>query len=373
MPTQAVRRLALDAFRNYDNAVFELPVGPVILVGENGAGKTSLLEAISLLAPGRGLRGASIAEIQNHFIARPWAMSVQIEGRKGQSQIGVGADPESPREKRVLRVDGKTGKSSFLLEQLSILWLTPEMDRLLAESASERRRFMDRLVFVLNAEHRTRVGRYEEAMRSRLRILREGPFDDTWLNALEDAMAREGMAIAASRKEWADCLASHFLADPTPFPPVHVHVEGFAENLIETKAALDAEETFRATLKENRQEDAACGTTAHGPHRSDLRVFHSASGLPAALCSSGEQKALLISLILAQARLLHALHGSAPLLLLDDITAHLDEARREALATQTVELGCQAWLTGTDAGFFDAFRGDAEFFHLEKSPARIVA
>jgi len=319
------------------------------------------------------LRGASIPEIQNHFVGRPWAFAAEIEGRQGESRVGIGADPESPRDKRVLRIDGKTGKSSSLLGQLSILWLTPEMDRLLAESASERRRFMDRLVFVLNAEHRARVSRYEEAMRQRLRLLREGPFDDTWLNALEDAMAREGMAIAATRKDWAEHLTAHFLADPAPFPPVHVHVEGFAEGLIEKKAALDAEETFRAALKENRQEDAACGMTQFGPHRSDLRVFHGASGLAAALCSAGEQKALLISLILAQARLLHTLHGTAPLLLLDDITAHLDEARREALAAQVLELRCQAWLSGTDAGFFDAFSGEAQFFHLEKGPARIGA
>jgi DNA replication and repair protein RecF len=367
-----LRRLSLDAFRNYDRLALEFEPHPIVLVGENGAGKTSLLEAVSLLSPGRGLRGATLAELQNHqHPARGWALSADIHGRQGETTIGVGADREAPREKRVLRIDGKSGKSSAtLLSHLSILWLTPDMDRLLSESTSERRRFMDRLVFNLDAHHRARVTRYEEAIRSRARILRDGPMDDVWLKSLEDTMAREGMAIAAARKDWSARLEAHLPENPHPFPPVHVQVEGFAETLIETKAAVDAEEVLRRKMKETRSSDQAAGTTEFGPHRSDLRVFHKATGMAANLCSAGEQKALLISLIFAQAQLLKKLHGYAPLLLLDDITAHLDESRREALALQILHLGSQAWLSGTDAGFFDALRHDAQFFTISHGLAR---
>ncbi|MBI3419838.1 MAG: DNA replication/repair protein RecF [Proteobacteria bacterium] len=370
-----VCRIALEAFRNYDHLTLEIAPAPVVLVGENGAGKTSLLEALSLLNPGRGLRSATLSELQNRFIAaRSWAVSAMAEGRQGQVQIGIGGDPEAPREKRVLRIDGKTGRAaSTLLDHLSILWLTPEMDRLLSESASERRRFMDRLVFTLQPDHRARVSRYEEAMRSRLRILREGPYDDTWLKTLENSMAQEAVAIAATRKDWAERLTRHLPENPAPFPPLHVHVEGFAESLMISKPAVEAEDLLRAKWKESRDSDAGAGITEYGPHRTDLRIFHGGSGLAAGLCSAGEQKTLLIGLVLAQARLLAGLQGSTPLLLLDDITAHLDEARREALGAHILELGAQAWLSGTDAGFFDAFRGGAQFFHLDHGQTRIMA
>ncbi|HVY11974.1 MAG TPA: DNA replication/repair protein RecF [Alphaproteobacteria bacterium] len=371
----AIHRLSLEAFRNYDRLVLDIAPAPVVLVGENGAGKTSLLEALSLLNPGRGLRGATLSELQNHLLpATPWAVSAQIDGRRGAAQIGVGADPEAPRESRTLRIDGKAGKSSSaLLEHLAVLWITPDMDRLLSESMSERRRFMDRLVFVLNPQHRARVSRYEEAMRQRLRLLREGPADAAWLNALEDQMAKEGIAIAAARKDWCERLSRHLPANPAPFPLLHVHVEGVAESLMENHSALDAEEALRARFKQSRGEDAASGTTECGPHRSDLRSFHGGTGLTANLCSSGEQKALLISLILAQARLLQSLQGMVPLLLLDDITAHLDEARREALGHHLLDMGAQAWLSGTDAGFFDALQGHAQFFHIDHGYARLMS
>ena len=238
------------------------------------------------------------------------------------------------------------------------------MDRLLAESAGERRRFADRLAFALDSSHGTRINRYEEAMRSRARLLRDGTTDDAWLNALEASMAQDGIAIAAARNEWMHHIRTHLADDPSPFPAVQVAMNGFLEKYLESHAALDAESLFKTMLKQNRAQDAASGITTTGTHRSDLEVHHVSKNMPAHLCSTGEQKALLISLVLAQARLLRAIHQSTPLILLDDITAHLDEMRRDALAQQLLALGGQAWLSGTDDSFFTAFKQKAQFLHI---------
>lgn len=364
---QAIKRLSLDAFRNYDHLRLEVAPAPVILTGENGAGKTNLLEAISLLSPGRGLHRAAMQELFNKTISppRPWAAAFTVEGRQGEALIGIGADPDPAHmgEKRLLRIDGKPARSQGqLAELLDVLWLTPEMDRLLCESASERRRFMDRLAYALDHQHGTRINRHEDAMRQRLKLLRDGRMDDTWLRALEDSMARDAVAIAAARLIWLDQLRHHLQDDPAPFPRVALALDGAVENLLQNHAALDAEERLRTLLKAGRTEDAASGMTHLGTHRSDLAVHHIDKNAPADQCSTGEQKALLISLMLAQARLLLHMHHTVPLVLLDDITAHLDEKRRAALARQLLSLKAQAWLTGTDTSFFKAFGEEAQFF-----------
>lgn len=370
MTAQAITRLHLEAFRNYDTLNLELSPSPVILVGENGAGKTNILEAISLLSPGRGLRRAAIAELHNtHTPAeQPWAAFFEINGKRGEVRIGMGRDPESTpeKERRLLRIDGKTVKGqTALADHVNVIWLTPEMDRLLAESASERRKFADRLAFALDPSHSTRINRYDEAMRSRARLLRDGMMDDSWLNALEASMAQDGIAIAAARNEWITHIRHHLNDDPHPFPRVSVSIDGFLEKYLESHSALDTEALFKTMLKQNRAHDAASGITTTGTHRSDVEVHHVTKNMPAHLCSTGEQKALLISLILAQARLLRAIHQSTPLILLDDITAHLDELRRDALARQLLALGSQAWLSGTDNSFFSGFQQNAQFLSIE--------
>ncbi|MBY0429382.1 MAG: DNA replication/repair protein RecF [Alphaproteobacteria bacterium] len=370
MRAQAITRLHLEAFRNYDTLNLDLSNAPVILVGENGAGKTNILEAISLLSPGRGLRRAAIAELHNtHTPAdKPWAAFFELHGKRGEVSIGMGRDPESTAEKerRLLRIDGKTVKGqTALADHANVIWLTPEMDRLLAESASERRKFADRLAFALDPTHSTRINRYEEAMRARAKLLRDNNTDDAWLNALEASMAQDGIAIAAARNEWINHIRHHLNDDPHPFPRVTVSIDGFLEKYLQSHDALDTETLFKTMLKENRAHDAASGITTTGTHRSDLEVHHVTKNMPAHLCSTGEQKALLISLVLAQARLLCAIHQSAPLILLDDITAHLDEMRRDALAAQLIALGGQSWLSGTDTSFFTAFQQKAQFLTIE--------
>lgn len=361
----AITSLALDAFRNYDHQSMAVTGhGPVVLLGENGAGKTNCLEAISLLSPGRGLRSATMAEWQNAHVPRPWAIALQLENRDGQAQIGIGRDPDN-LDKRILRIDGKTARSLSALPSLvQTLWLTPERDRLLAENISERRRFMDRMVYALHPDHLTHINRYEEAMRNRNRVLQERASDAPWLNALEDAMAKDGVAIASARLHWLQALLPFMADDPAPFPRLALKLEGLAETQLLDQAAVDVEENLRRAFYENRSEDARSGTTRLGPHRTGLVVTHLGNQCTAELCSTGEQKALIISLVLTQTQLLTSLQNETPLLLLDDVMAHLDEKRRAALAQKILDLGVQAWLSGTDKGFFAGFGDKAAFYNV---------
>ncbi|MHA1568163.1 MAG: DNA replication/repair protein RecF [Alphaproteobacteria bacterium] len=394
----AVSRLVLSEFRSYPALRLETDSAPVVLTGANGAGKTNLLEALSFLAPGRGLRRARLAEVARRAggpngganggvaTATPdWAVAASLATPRGIVEIGTGRGPYTapvngdgakggPRdgrgdgssgERRVVRIDGAPARAqSALAKIVSIVWLTPEMDRLFLGPASARRRFLDRLVYGFVPDHASRVGAYERAMRDRARLLREGRADADWLSALEAAMAENGVAVAAARRDVVARLGQATDIGVGPFPRPAISLAGTVESWLEDGPAIAAEDRLRGALAASRPLDAHTGGAADGPHRSDMIVHHVAKDMPAEICSTGGQKALLVALTLAVARLQAAERGAPPILLLDEITAHLDRARRGALFDEVCALGAQAWMTGTDASLFAAMRGRAEFFKV---------
>jgi DNA replication and repair protein RecF len=374
-----LRRLLVTQFRCYDEAELRLGGGPVVLTGPNGAGKTNLLEAISFLSPGRGLRRARLSEIDRRApgaqgSARPWTVAATVMTPEGPRDLGSGRDAGQPedgaqgagaRERRLVRVDGATARGQqALAEILSVVWLTPQMDGLFREGASGRRRFLDRLVYGFDPEHSARCNAYEHALRERARLLKTGAGDAAWLASLEDSLASRGVAIAAARLDMVERLQSACDGTDGPFPKVDLGLEGAVEDWLRGGPALAAEDRLRDGLAARRRQDAETGGAGLGPHRSDLLAHHRAKGVAAELCSTGEQKALLIAILLAHARLLTLERGAAPLLLLDEVAAHLDAARRAALYEEILDLGAQAWLTGTDVADFDGLAGRAQFFSV---------
>ena len=367
-----VARLALTNFRNYREAKLALDGRLVVLIGPNGAGKTNLLEALSFLAPGRGLRGAKLSEVDRHSAsshdgpreAPGWAVAAAIATRAGTVRIGTGRDPLEG-ERRIVRVDGEPARSQAALgEQLGVVWLTPQMDRLFVEGAGGRRRFLDRLVLALDPAHATRVSSYEQAMRERARLLRDGPADPGWLASVEEVMAAQAVAIAAARRDTVHRLDAVCRDAEGSFPRARIALLGTIEDWLGEMPALEAEAKFAAALADARRNDALSGVTGIGPHRSDLRVSLLPNGIAAEFASTGEQKALLISIVLAHAKLQRALRGEPPLLLLDEVAAHLDAGRRAALFEALGRLECQTWLTGTDEAVFTALRHQAQFLSV---------
>ncbi|MCY4192621.1 MAG: DNA replication/repair protein RecF [Rhodospirillaceae bacterium] len=362
-----MRQLSVTAFRSYRSARLSVSSHSVVLTGMNGAGKTNLLEALSFLAPGRGLRRAQMAQVQNRQeIAVQWAISASVETPEGPRRVGTGRDPDSETERRVIRIDGAPTRGHNALSDLgAISWQTPDMDGLFTGGASARRQFLDRLVFGFFPSHAAQLSGYERAMRDRNRLLKDGGRDPVWLDALEVAMAEQGIAIAAARIEFVARLASSCAEAVSVFPAPSLAIDGMTEELAAGSPSLLAEQALRARLAESRGQDAEAGRALVGPHRSDLAVRYAARDMPAALCSTGEQKALLIALILGAARLQRIERGAAPLLLLDEIAAHLDAERRAALFHEIDALGAQAWMTGTDASLFEALAGRATFVVVE--------
>ncbi len=362
-----VRRLTLTDFRSYPHLRVETDLRPVVLTGANGAGKTNLLEAISFLAPGRGLRRAKLSEVTRMDAPGgprgAWAVAALVDSAVGPIDIGTGRNA-GDSDRRVVRLNGQPARSQGDLgDYVSALWLTPAMDGLFRDAASGRRRFLDRLVYGLDTGHAGRLSSYEQAQRERARLLRDGVTDRAWLNALEDAMATHGVAVAAARRDLVGRLGRALEGGHGPFPHALLALSGLVEGWLEERPAVEAEDAFRRRLADDRPKERA-GAPAEGPHRTDLIVTHAERAMPAATCSTGEQKALLIAVLLAQARVQGTQRGSAPLLLLDEVAAHLDGVRRAALYDALVDLGAQAWLTGTDRALFDPLGDRAQFFDV---------
>jgi DNA replication and repair protein RecF len=360
----SLSRLKLTEFRNYAEVSLGLDGRHVVLTGENGAGKTNLLEAVSFLSPGRGLRRALLSDVTRVSASRGFSVFADVQGREGEVSIGTGIEAsESETVTRKLRINGTPAKSTEeLSDHLSVLWLTPAMDGLFTGPSADRRRFLDRLVLSLDPAHGRRAADFERTMRSRNRLLSEGRFDPAWLSAIEAQMAGLGIAMAAARQEMLGLLRTLSASSAgSPFPSPLLALEGFMDDAGEGPAA-ELEEAYLALLRDNRARDAAAGRTLVGPHRSDLLVRHREKDIEAERCSTGEQKALLIGLVLAHARLTANMTGFAPILLLDEIAAHLDEGRRAALFDLVHDLGGQSFMTGTDRTMFSALADRAEFF-----------
>ncbi len=372
MSRARIRRLTLTNFRSYRAAQVEISRDCIVLVGANGSGKTNLIEAVSFLAPGRGLRRANLDDVAFSEGDGTWAVSADVEGELGPVILGTGIEPRGHEDTvpaRRCRIDREqVASAAAFADHLRVIWLVPAMDALFSGPASERRRFLDRLALAIDAEHAGRVAALERALRSRNRLLEEARPDAHWLDAVEHQTAELAVAVTAMRVETVArlqaALAARQKACSTTFPAAEVELEGWMERLVPLHPAIEIEDRYRAVLRDNRARDAAAGRTLEGPHLTDLVVRHADKGTSAADASTGEQKALLIGLVLAHASLLAEMTGFAPVLLLDEVVAHLDPPRRSALFEELAKLYAQTWMTGADAAGFAELTAKAEVFQI---------
>ncbi|MFY9693250.1 MAG: DNA replication/repair protein RecF [Xanthobacteraceae bacterium] len=370
-----VRRLTLTNFRNYHAAALETGAKTIALVGPNGAGKTNLIEAISFFTPGRGLRRAVLDEVAFSEGDGSWAVAAEIEGAIGLATLGTGIErpvEDGATTLRKYRIDREpvTSAAAFA-DHLRVVWLIPAMDALFSGAPSERRRFLDRLVLAVDAEHGSRVNALERSLRSRNRLLEDPRPDPHWLDAVEHETAELAVAVAGLRVETMQRLAAGLAnRKGSAFPAAEIALDGWMEQLIADHPAAAIEERYRVVLRDNRAQDAAAGRTLDGPHLTDLRVVYADKGIAAADASTGEQKALLIGLVLAHARLIADMTGFSPILLLDEVVAHLDPARRDALHAELAQLGSQVWMTGADPALFVEIGDDAEMVEVSSGQLR---
>jgi DNA replication and repair protein RecF len=376
LPVRAhIQRLSLSGFRNHLSLRLATEGGSVVLTGPNGAGKTNVLEALSLLTPGRGLRRAVLTDmICAQEPGQGWTVSAHIESVNGAAHLGTAVQPGADGFVRRSRIDAEAVQSlTSFCDHLRICWLTPAMDGLFTGTAGDRRRFLDRMVLSVDPEHGTRVAKFEKALRARNKLL-ETPYPDArWLDGLEHEIAELGVAVAAARAETVSRLQGLIdeeRGNESPFPWARVELEGWIERKVLEEPASKVEEMYQASLHERRGRDAAAGRATDGPHISDLVVGYGQKGVPAAQCSTGEQKALLLGLVLAHARLVGRLSGIMPLILLDEVVAHLDPDRRSALYTTLEQMSAQAWLTGADPAAFTQLKDRLAVFEITAGSAR---
>ncbi len=365
-------RLDLSNFRNYPSLHLDIRSGPIVLTGANGSGKTNLLEAISMLMAGRGMRGAPFDVLLSKASPVPqWAVSALVDGPQGQVRLGTSwqSVESGTSQARIASIDSDTsvGIGAFT-DHIRVIWLTPSMDRLFSGPSGDRRRFLDRIVGVTDFAHSRAVSSFEKLMRQRNVLLAEQAYDKVWLATIERQMAQQAVSIAAARLASIDALQGHIDAVDTRengsvFPAARLVLQGTVEALVRDNPAVQCEDEYAKILVDSRGLDQAAGRTLNGPHRSDLMVFHAAKDMEAAACSTGEQKALLVGLILAQARMVKSqFQGRMPILLLDEIAAHLDKDRRKGLFEELLATRAQCWLTGTDTMQFEALESKAQFF-----------
>ena len=370
MTPSRIHRLTLTHFRNYRAASLETRGDVVVLSGPNGAGKTNCIEAISFLSPGRGLRRANLEDVADNQGDGSWAVSAEVEGALGLATLGTGIDAPLPDASvsRRCRIDREPVASATAFgDHLRMVWLTPAMDGLFLGPASERRRFFDRLVLAIDSEHSARVSALDRSLRSRNRLLEVRNYDDHWCDAIERETSELAVAVAAMRGQTAARLAAMLRArgETSVFPSAEIALDGWMENALMSESATSVEDRYRDILRNNRARDAIAGRTLDGPHLTDLQVAYAPKSMPARDASTGEQKALLIGLVLAHAGLVADMTGITPLLLLDEVVAHLDPRRRAALFDELSKLGAQVWMTGADPAAFADVGSSGEVFNVE--------
>lgn len=374
MTPSRIHRLSLTHFRNYRTATLQVAGDMVVLVGPNGAGKTNCMEAVSFLSPGRGLRRATLEDIADNQGNGSWAVSAEVEGALGLATLGTGIDAPTDEtgSTRRCRIDREpVGSATAFGDHLRIVWLTPAMDGLFMGAASERRRFFDRLVLAIDSEHSSRVSALERSLRSRNRLLEVRNYDDHWCDAIERETAELAVAVAASRGQTAAKLTAMLRerGAASAFPSAEIMLDGWMENALLQEPATAVEDRYREILRASRPRDAAAGRTLDGPHLTDLQVVYAPKNMPARDASTGEQKALLIGLVLAHATMVAEMTGIVPLLLLDEVVAHLDPNRRKALFDELAKLGAQVWMTGADPAAFVDIGPRGEIFDVESGRA----